>query len=97
VWSYVEAIARLADRYECIFVDLFSQTEGCTWLLHDDHCHYNDVGQKILGQVVFNAIACNCSFIGTKSGRIAGAGGFDTTNTGGTQSMSRMIGEWLER
>jgi lysophospholipase L1-like esterase len=97
VWSYVVGMGELAEKYGCVFVDLFTQTEGCYWLLHDDHCHYNDVGQKVLGLIVFNAIASSCSFIGGKSRRIADAGGFDTSNTGGTRGMSRMIEGWLER
>jgi len=97
VWSYVIEIEKLADKYGCLFVDLFTPTEGCTWLLHDDHCHYNDVGQRVLGHIVFNTIACNCSCIGEKSRRIASHGDFDISNTGGTQGMSRMIAGWLER
>jgi lysophospholipase L1-like esterase len=97
VWSYVMGIEKVAREYTCLFVDLFSPTEGCTWLLHDDHVHFNDVGQRLIGQIVFNAIACNCSFIGKKSQRIAEGGKFDITNTGGTQGMSRMIRDWLKR
>jgi lysophospholipase L1-like esterase len=97
VWSYVKGIEKLADKYGCLFVDLFSPTENCTWLLHDDQCHYNDIGQRVLGQLIFNAIACNCSFIGMRSSRIARDGKFDIDNTGGTQGMSRMIRDWLGR
>lgn len=97
VWSYIVAMEELAERRDCLFVDLFTRTEGCTWLLHDDHCHYNDVGQRVLGQILFNALACNCSSIGTKSRRISSEGGFDTTNTGGTRGMSRMLEGWLGR
>jgi len=97
VSSYVSGIEKVAGEYGCLFADLFTPTEGCTWLLHSDQCHYNDVGHKILGQVVFNVIACNCSLIGNKSRRIAAEGGFDTTNTGGTNGMNRMIRGWLGR
>jgi lysophospholipase L1-like esterase len=97
VWSYVTGMKKLATKYGCLFVDLFSNTENCTWLLHDDQCHYNDVGQRVLGQIMFTAIACNCSFCGKKSMRIAREGEFDVPNTGGTQGMSRMIYEWLGR
>jgi hypothetical protein len=97
VWSYVEGIEQLSEKYGCLFVNLFNPTENCTWLLHNDQCHYNDVGQRVLGQIVFNTIACNCSFIGTKSSRIAREGNFDIDNTGGTQGLSRMIRGWLGR
>jgi lysophospholipase L1-like esterase len=97
VWSYVTGIKGLAEKYGCLFVDLFTPTENCAWLMNDDQCHYSDVGQRVLGQIIFNAIACNCSFIGKKSMRIAREGNFDNTNTGGTHGMSRMIAGWLNR
>jgi lysophospholipase L1-like esterase len=97
VWSYVAEIERLAKRYECLFVDLFSPTEDCPWLLHEDQCHFNDVGQRVLGNLVFGAIAANCSFVARRSQRLSQAGSFDTTNTGGTQGQSRMIQGWLKR
>jgi hypothetical protein len=97
VWSYVTGIEKIANDHGCLFVDLFSPTEGCTWLLHDDQVHFHDVGQRVIGQIVFNAIACNCSFIGKKSQRIASEGKFDISNTGGTQGMSRMLRDWLKR
>ncbi|MBN1836037.1 MAG: hypothetical protein JW820_09320 [Spirochaetales bacterium] len=97
VWSYVVEMRRLAERYGCLFVDLFSPTEDSVWLLHEDHCHYNDVGQRVLGNSVFGAIAANCSFVAAKSRRLAAEGSFDTTNTGGTQAQSRMIQGWLGR
>jgi hypothetical protein len=97
VWSYVTGIDKLARKQGCLFVDLFTPTENCVWLLHEDQCHYNDIGQRVLGQIVFNTIACNCSFVAEKSERIAREGGFDIVNTGGTQGMSRMIRGWHER
>ena len=97
VWSYVKEIESLAVKYDCLFVDVFSATENSIWLLHSDHCHYNDVGQKVIGQIVFNKIACSCSFIGNKSKRIEKDGKFDTYNTGGTGGLSRMISGWLNR
>ena len=97
VWSYVVGIRELAEKYGCLFVDLFSPIEGAGWLMHTDQCHYNDIGHRVIGQLVFNAIACNCSFLGKKSARIAADGGFDVPNTGGTNGMSRMIRGWHGR
>jgi lysophospholipase L1-like esterase len=97
VYSYVIGMKKLAEKYGCLFVDLFTPTEDCLWLMHNDQCHYNDVGQRVLGQLVFNAIACNCSFIGTKSARVGREGNFDIDSTGGTQGMSRMISGWHNR
>ena len=97
VWSYVTGIEKIAATYECLFVDLFTTTVGCTWLLNDDHVHFNDVGQRVLGQLVFTTIARNCSFIGKKSKRMEQEGVFGINNTGGTNGMSRMIRDWLGR
>ena len=97
VVSYVAGIRDLAERAECLFVDVFSPFEGSSWLLTDDHCHYSDIGQRVLGLAVFQAIAANCSFIGTKSLQIARQGDFTVRNTGGTQGMSRMNQLWRGR
>jgi lysophospholipase L1-like esterase len=97
VWSYVEGIRKLAERYDCIFVDLFTTTEKALWLLHDDKCHYNDVGQRVLGQIVFNTIAAKCSFVGKKSIRQAQEGRFSISNTGGTNAMSKWVKIWIRR
>ncbi len=86
----------LAEKYDCLFVDVFSPTEGCAWLICD-RVHFNDVGQRVLGHLVFDTLATNCSFVGRKSGRLTTESGFDITNTGGTNGMSRMIREWLGR
>jgi len=97
VASYIVKMAELAGKYGCIFVDLFTPTEDCLWLMNEDHCHYNDLGQRVLGQLVFNALACSCSFIGRKSKRIEAEAGLEVGNTGGAECMSRMIRGWLDR
>ncbi|MCL4386228.1 MAG: GDSL-type esterase/lipase family protein [Actinobacteria bacterium] len=97
VWSYVTEIEKLSHKHNCLFVDLFSPTENCIWLLHEDNCHFNDIGQKVIGQIIFNKIACSCSFIGKKSKRIEIEGNFDISNTGGTGAKSRIIEGWLKR
>jgi len=97
VWAYVEEIEKLALKYDCLFVDLFTPTEDCLWLLNRDHDHFNDIGQKVIGQLVFNKIACSCSFIGSKSKRIEIEGNFDITNTGGTGCQTRSIKGFLGR
>ncbi len=80
VCSYIEGMRALAEKFGCLFVDLFAPTEGSTWLLTDDQCHFNDVGHRILGSLVFQAIATNCSFIGKKSKCLSQA--FDIQKTG---------------
>jgi lysophospholipase L1-like esterase len=97
VWSYVTEIKNLALKYDCLFIDLFTPTENCIWLLNEDHDHFNDVGQKTIGQIVFTKIATSCSFIGKKSKRIEIEGNFDITNTGGTGAQSKSIKGFLNR
>jgi lysophospholipase L1-like esterase len=97
VWSYVTEIRKLASKYDCLFVDLFTPTENCVWLLNNDHDHFNDVGQKMIGQIVFNKIAGSCSFIGKKSKRVEIEGNFDITNTGGTGAQTKSIKGFLNR
>jgi lysophospholipase L1-like esterase len=97
VLKYVSEMRALAEKHSCIFVDLYSLTENCHWLLNDDQVHFNDVGHRVIGQAVFNAVAQNCSFVGRRSMRLAKEGNLDITNTGGTQCSSRMIQFWLGR
>jgi len=97
VLSYVVGMREIAERYDCIFVDFFMANEGAVWLLNDDMVHYNDVGQRVIGQLVFNAIAARCSFIGRKSIRQAREGRFSIANTGGTNAMSKWIEIWHEK
>jgi len=97
VASYVEAIERVAEQEDCLFVDLFGPFESAHWLLSDDQCHFHDLGQRVLGQTVFCAIAANCSFLSRKSLRIAREGGFTIGNTGGTNAASGPIRRWHGR
>ena len=97
VVDYVEAIRNVAEKHDCLFVDLFTPFESSIWLLTTDQCHYSDVGQRVLGNAVFQTIAANCSFVGAKSRAIELEGGFTVYNTGGTQGMSRMRRLWHGR
>ena len=95
--GYVAEMRKLAERRECLFVDLYALTEDFLWLMNDDQCHFNDVGHRVISQAAFNTIAANCSFVGRKSIRQARDAGLDVTNTGGTSSTSRMVHHWLHR
>jgi lysophospholipase L1-like esterase len=97
VTSYVRQMRALAERRKCIFVDLYSLTEDCLWLMNQDQCHFNDVGHRVIGQAVFHAVASRCSFVGRKSIRQAAEAGLDVSNTGGTGATSRMVQLWLHR
>jgi lysophospholipase L1-like esterase len=97
VWDYFMEIKRLSGKYGCLFVDIFTPLEECVWMLNNDTVHYNDLGHRVIGQIVFNAIACNCSFTGGKSKRIEKEGNYTINNTGGTNGTGRMISSWLNR
>jgi lysophospholipase L1-like esterase len=97
VVSYVEAIRRVADQEDCLFVDLFTPLESAHWLLSDDQCHFHDLGQRVLGQTVFGVIAANSSFLSRKSLRLARQGDFTIANTGGTNAASGPIHRWHGR
>ena len=94
VLAYNAAIAELADRYEALFSNVYRATEGATWLLHDDTCHFTDVGQWLIGQTVFATLAANCSFVGQKSINDFRQAGFQVPTTGGTNALPHVIGSW---
>lgn len=66
VCSYNEGVRTLADRYDGIFVHVYSLLEGATWLLNKDHCHFNEIGSTIIGHAVLGAVASRCSFLANK-------------------------------
>ena len=96
VLEYNTAIGELATRHDAIFADVYRATEGAQWLLHEDGCHFSDVGQWIIGQTVFHAIAANCSFIATSSIEAFRSTGFAVLNTGGTNAMPQVISRWRQ-
>jgi len=94
VLSYNEAIADMSRRYDAVFADVYSATAKSGWLLTDDHCHFNDIGQWVIGQTVFSAIARNCSFLATKSINAYRETGFKIPTTGGTNALPHVINSW---
>ena len=94
VLAYNEAIAELAERYGAVFADVYHATEGAAWLLTDDACHFNDVGQWLIGQTVFAVLASHCSFLATKSIGACRDVGFGIPTTGGTDALPHVIASW---
>jgi hypothetical protein len=97
VRSYIGEMKSISEKHGSLFVDVYSELEDAPWFFHDDAIHVNDLGHRVIGQAVFNAIASNCSFIGRKSVRQARDGNFDFTTTGGTKCTSRMVAAWHGR
>lgn len=96
VTVYNQRIGELAESYDCLFVDLYATLKGALWLIHDDACHYTDVGQTIVGMLVFSALATNCSFLAAKSTTAFRDGVFSIHNTGGTNGLPPVIASWRD-
>jgi hypothetical protein len=94
VTSYNQAIATMARETGALFVDLYSLLEGATWLLTADGCHFNDIGQAMIGMKVFLDIAARCSFLSLKSKRMEEELNLSIHNTGGTDCLPYVIDSW---
>jgi lysophospholipase L1-like esterase len=91
VIAYNREIAALADEVGGLFVDLYATLEGAAWLLNADACHFNDVGQAIIGNRVFCEVAAHCSFLAAKSREIEKKLHLSTRNTGGTEALAEVV------
>ncbi len=58
---YNEAIKGLAAQYDCILADVWSAERLADWLMFYDGVHANKVGQMLIGNRVFEAIAQHAS------------------------------------
>ena len=96
VLAYNAAIAQLASEQGALFVDVYHLLEGSTWLLTADACHFNDIGQRVIGLTVFCQIAANCSFLSRKSKRMEREVRGSIHNTGGTGALTHVIKTWRQ-
>jgi hypothetical protein len=94
VTSYNKAIATMAIETGALFVDVYSLLDGAMWLMTADACHFNDVGQSLIGMKVFLEIAARCSFLSLKSKRMEEELNLSIRNTGGTQALPHVIDSW---
>ncbi|MBI5724455.1 MAG: SGNH/GDSL hydrolase family protein [Planctomycetes bacterium] len=94
VLAYNQAIAQLASETRSLFVDVYRVLEGAPWLLTADTCHFNDMGQRIIGLTVFCEVAAHCSFLSHKSRRIEEQLNSSIWNTGGTGALPHVIQTW---
>lgn len=65
--EYNLIIKQLADKYNLIYVDIYSTQFGVDWAVDSDHCHPNDLGHRIIANKVFEALTRNCSFLAPHS------------------------------
>ena len=96
VLSYNQAIADLAAETHSIFVDVYHVLEGAPWLLTADACHFNDIGQRLIGLTVFSKVAAHCSFLSHKSRSMEEDLKSSIRNTGGTNALPHVIQTWRQ-
>ena len=60
---YNLAIRQLADDNDLILADVFAAEDRADWLIDPDRVHPNDLGHRLIANRVFEAVACNCSFV----------------------------------
>src|SRR5208282_4425904 len=58
---YNDCIRGLAAEFDCILADVWAAEGLADWLLHYDGVHANKVGQLLIGNRVFEAIAQHAS------------------------------------
>jgi lysophospholipase L1-like esterase len=91
VLAYNQAIAELARTSGALFVDVYSLLEGSPWLMNADACHFNDLGQRLIGMAIFSMLAARCSFLAKKSKAIEESLNLSVSNTGGTDALPHVI------
>jgi len=94
VTAYNAEIKELAKETSSLFVDVYHVLEGASWLIGKDCCHFNDVGQVVIGMTVFQALAMHCSFLAESSNQAEETLGANVMNTGGTNALPHVIDTW---
>lgn len=59
--QYNQATCQLAEKLDCLFVDLLGAYRNADWLVHFDGCHANDLGHRIVANKIFEVLASHCS------------------------------------
>ena len=60
-YQYNDAIKTVAEKLDCLYVDLMASYREADWLIHFDGCHANDLGHRIVANKIFEMLASNCS------------------------------------
>ena len=94
VSAYNRSIEELASDVGAVFTDVYHVLEGATWLLTSDACHFNDIGQRVIGLAVFCRLAARCSFLSRTSRKMEMELKSGITNTGGTNALPHVIQTW---
>jgi len=65
--QYNECIRGLAAEYDCIVADLWAAEGGADWVIDPDGVHANRVGNLLIANQIFEAIAQHASCLSAKS------------------------------
>ena len=58
---YNETIADVAQRCDCLFVDLLAAYGEAPWLVHHDGVHANDLGHLVVATALFTVLSRHCA------------------------------------
>ena len=61
--QFNKVIGEVAEKKDCLYVDLLSAYQETDWMIHYDGVHANDLGHRIVANRIFETIAQNCSGI----------------------------------
>ena len=59
--KYNDCIRSLAAEFDCILADVWSAEGGADWVIDYDGVHANKVGNLLIGNKIFEALAQHCS------------------------------------
>ena len=60
-YQWNQAIRKVAEEEDCLFVDLLAAYGDADWLVHHDGVHANDLGHRVVANRIFEVLAANCS------------------------------------
>jgi lysophospholipase L1-like esterase len=58
---YNAQIRKLAEQFDCVLADVWSAEGGADWLIHPDGVHANRIGNIVIANRIFEAIAQHAS------------------------------------
>ena len=88
--QYNAAIRMLAEEFDALFVDVYSDEASADWLLTDG-LHPNDLGQQVIANKVFDVLAANCSILAGTDVPLGGTPAKGLTEKQFTEAVNAMI------
>ena len=65
-----EAVAEVAKREACLYVDLLDAYGETDWMVHYDRVHANDLGHRVIANRIFEVLAQRCSGLAKKTKQV---------------------------